>query len=377
MSPDEQFRKIAGAMQGVAGAGDKARLAYDIFGRSGVSLVNTLALGEDGLKGVTEEAKALGIAVSRPEAAKIEQLNDSIYRIKSAFTGLGHQAAIAFAPLIQQSMPAIISGMKTFLAVTKTVFSGVVDGILLAQFAFENWQQVGQLAVTAVDLAFVQMAGTITHFFTGTLPALFSWFTSNWQNIFFTAFDVATTVFINIGKNLRQLFSNLMGILSGELSFSDLFKGVEKDLTKGFVNSISKLPDIPPRAVGELEQRLASDFSSLQQQVAGDAQKFMADKRESLFGGAAGSMPDFGGADSEGGSAGSKGELSGAGAISRGTVDAFSAIQKAVRGGRDSEQKKIVQQTKMTAQASREAADSLKLVADNTAGLTGLATEGF
>lgn len=374
---DDRLRTIGEALNGVQNQAERGFLADEIFGGDAFKILPILRMSREEFAAMQDEAHALGVAITDGDVAAAKTFNSALQQVQTVFTALGKNAVVAFAPFISQVMPTVVAGMKTFLSVTKTVFSGVVDGVLLAQFAFQNWQQVGALAVTAVNLAVVQMAGTITHFFTGTLPALFSWFTSNWKNIFFTAFDIATTVFINLGKSIRQLFANLMDILSGELSFSDLFKGVETNITKGFANSISKLPDIPPRVVGELEQRLSSDFSSLQQQVAGDAQKFINDKRESLFGGAAGSMPDFSGADTPGGSNGGKGDLSGAGAISRGTADAFSAIQKAVRGGRDAEQKKIAQSTKMTAQASREAADSLKVVADNTAGLSGLATEGF
>ena len=44
LSPDEQLKKIADAMGGVANHSDKARLAYTIFGKAGVSLLPMLSL---------------------------------------------------------------------------------------------------------------------------------------------------------------------------------------------------------------------------------------------------------------------------------------------------------------------------------------------
>ena len=325
-----------------------------------------------------DEAHALGVAITDGDVAAAGKFNSALRQLQTVFSALGKNAVVAFAPFVDRVMPTVVSGMKMFMAITKTVFSGIVDGVLLAQFAFENWQQVGQLAVTAVDLGFVQLTGTITHFFTGVLPALFSWFTSNWREIFFTAFDVATTVLINLGKSIRSIFSNLMAAIRGEMSFSDIFKGVETDLTKGFASSISKLPEIPPRVAGELEQKLAGDFAAMSARVGGDAQAFLAEQRGQLFDGAGGpAMAGAGGPNVGGGSSGGLKPAPGAGAIQRGTAEAFSAIQQAVRGGRNSEQAKIATATQATAQASREAAESLRQVADNTAGLADVSTEGF
>ena len=57
MSPEEQFGAIAEALQDVESQSDKARIAQDIFGRSGMKLINTLNLGKDGLAAMKQEAK--------------------------------------------------------------------------------------------------------------------------------------------------------------------------------------------------------------------------------------------------------------------------------------------------------------------------------
>lgn len=100
MSPDQAFTKIAGAMENVTTQGDKVRLSFKLFDSEGVALANTLALGKAGLEAAGQEADALGLAISRVDAAKIEEANNSFTRIKGVATGLGNAIAANVAPYI-------------------------------------------------------------------------------------------------------------------------------------------------------------------------------------------------------------------------------------------------------------------------------------
>jgi hypothetical protein len=90
---DQQMNIVADAMQGVEKQSDRVRLAMKLFDSEGVALVNTLAGGSDGLKEMAEEASKLGIAISRVDAAMIEEANDNVTRAKSVFQGFGNQIA--------------------------------------------------------------------------------------------------------------------------------------------------------------------------------------------------------------------------------------------------------------------------------------------
>lgn len=99
---DQQMNIVADAMQGVEKQSDRVRLAMKLFDSEGVALVNTLAGGSDGLKEMAEEASKLGIAISRVDAAMIEQANDDVLRAKSVFQGFGNQIATELSPLISE-----------------------------------------------------------------------------------------------------------------------------------------------------------------------------------------------------------------------------------------------------------------------------------
>ena len=111
LTPDEQFRAIAGAMAKVEAQSDKVRLAFKLFDSEGVALVNTLNLGRAGLDEAAEAAKALGLAVDRASARGVERAIDSFNRFKSALLGIFRSIAIEIAPLVE----LITKGMTNFL----------------------------------------------------------------------------------------------------------------------------------------------------------------------------------------------------------------------------------------------------------------------
>lgn len=102
LAPDEQFRRIADQMAGVRNQSDRVRIAFKLFDSEGVDLVNTLALGREGLNDVQEAAESLGLALSRKEAKRVEQANDAIGRMQGGLRGVAREAATFVAPAIEQ-----------------------------------------------------------------------------------------------------------------------------------------------------------------------------------------------------------------------------------------------------------------------------------
>ncbi len=101
LSPAAAFSLIADEINKMALQADKAVIAYQLFGRAGTKLLNTLALGSGGLAEMKKEAEELGLTFNRFDAAKIEEANDAIQRMKESFTGIGQDLAIQLAPAIK------------------------------------------------------------------------------------------------------------------------------------------------------------------------------------------------------------------------------------------------------------------------------------
>lgn len=100
LSPDQQFKSIADALNRVELQSDKARIAQDLFGRSGISLLKMAESGSVGLAALQREAEKLGLTFDRLGGAKVEVANDALARTGSIFTGMANTLAIELAPAL-------------------------------------------------------------------------------------------------------------------------------------------------------------------------------------------------------------------------------------------------------------------------------------
>jgi hypothetical protein len=101
LSPDQQFKAIADAMENVTGQADKVRLAMRLFDSEGVALVNTLKGGSAAIAEMEREAEMLGLRMNSQVVAGVESANDSISKLSKFISGVFHQAVAQLAPVIQ------------------------------------------------------------------------------------------------------------------------------------------------------------------------------------------------------------------------------------------------------------------------------------
>lgn len=106
-SPDQALGDIADAMQNMGSHADRVRLATHLFGEEGVRMAAMLKDGRSGLAAASEEAKKLGLSMSRVDAAMIEQANLAVSRLKDLFIGVGRQIAVRVAPFIEVAVNRI------------------------------------------------------------------------------------------------------------------------------------------------------------------------------------------------------------------------------------------------------------------------------
>lgn len=98
--PADQFNILADKIAGMNSQQEQAAFAAAVFGREGVSLINTAKLGSEGINQLKEEAKELGLTLSRIDAAKVEAANDAMTRASAAFTGFSQSLTVEMAPLV-------------------------------------------------------------------------------------------------------------------------------------------------------------------------------------------------------------------------------------------------------------------------------------
>lgn len=80
---------------------DHTRLAMRLFDSEGVALVNTLNLGEQGMRDLMKEAELLGVVMDENAAAGVEAANDALFRLTRIGKGLTDQFVAALAPALK------------------------------------------------------------------------------------------------------------------------------------------------------------------------------------------------------------------------------------------------------------------------------------
>ncbi len=157
----------------------------------------------------------------------------------------------------------------------------IVDTLIAGEFLFNNFGSVVALVWEKIKLGAVTLFNDIGHFFTAVIPAWLTWFSTNWSDVLFSAFDLAATVFINLGKNLRSIFSAFWKWLKS--GFKGAFEINWTPLTEGAVSAIKSMPDIPKRAVTELEKQLSLNVAAMGDSLGTKLGEHMVKRREEIL----------------------------------------------------------------------------------------------
>lgn len=132
LTTDEKMFQIADAMQGLESNSDRVRVAYRLFGNEGVSLVNTLSEGREGLEAFQADAERLGGTLTRIDVARLEAANDSLDRVGMRIRGIANDTAVAAAPAIEAMANLFIDSSDAAGGFSEVATSGmdhVVKGI--------------------------------------------------------------------------------------------------------------------------------------------------------------------------------------------------------------------------------------------------------
>ena len=199
-------------------------------------------------------------------APAIDALFTGINDLTTSMGGFGSMADTSFS---------FVGDAWTWLQ--DTIATGITTVMAVGEWAFTNWQDLAVYAFKSVGLAGVKMGNDIAYFFTDQLPAYLTWFGDNWFQVFFTAFDFVTTAMINLGQNIRNIWTGVLEFFKGN--------GFEVDfnpILEGFVSTIGKLPDIPPRVMSELETNLQADVSTIGKRLGTSFDEIVTQRLDTL-----------------------------------------------------------------------------------------------
>jgi hypothetical protein len=173
MGTQQALELVAQRMSEIEDPALRAVAAYEMFGKSGQTLLAFLNQGAAGLQANIAEAEKLGLTYSRIDAAKVEAANDSISRMQAALVGVGNQLAIAVSPSVDAFARRLTEAGTEGERIAKTVRRGmelvalgaayVADGIDAIAFAFNAARMLGLAFVSGVSSALEAMGNVLAY----------------------------------------------------------------------------------------------------------------------------------------------------------------------------------------------------------------------
>lgn len=133
--PEEAFFQLAESLQQVEDRTEQARLANDLFGRSGQELLGVIRSSGSSLRSMSDEAKELGMAISRNAAAEVEKFNDNLFRLSQRSEGIKRQFTVTLMPSLNRLGTAFLDASKdggwfsSAMQILSGWISNVIDGI--------------------------------------------------------------------------------------------------------------------------------------------------------------------------------------------------------------------------------------------------------
>jgi len=101
-SLEELLPEVADALNNLDDEGKRTALTMDIFGRSGADMIPALRTGSHGMIMMAQEARALGLVMSREAAEGGDAFGDAQNRVIAALTGLRNAAGGALLPTLTE-----------------------------------------------------------------------------------------------------------------------------------------------------------------------------------------------------------------------------------------------------------------------------------
>jgi tape measure domain-containing protein len=177
------------------------------------------------------------------------------------FTALYMYATGAWTLITNAASSALqfIFGEGDFTFSSITTFLASMMGA--ATYIFGNMGTIASYAWKFMQLGAMMAFNDFVYFFTDTIPAYLSWFADNWANVFVDAGMVVATVFTNIAKNIGSAMTAIWDFIASGGTAKLQFAFVP--LLDGFKSTLAELPNVPERALTQMEQQLTAELGAL------------------------------------------------------------------------------------------------------------------
>lgn len=101
LHPEEQLSAIADALLRVENVADRVEIAKTIFGKGGVTMLNVLSEGSEGLAKWQRAAEEAGMALTKLDVHQVKEADEAVKRMWATFKGITLQIVVKLSPAIK------------------------------------------------------------------------------------------------------------------------------------------------------------------------------------------------------------------------------------------------------------------------------------
>lgn len=135
---------VADRLNLVTNSTDKLKFAIEIFGGRGAELINVLKGGSDAIAEFQRQSEQFG-ALNEEQVKQVEDLNDSIVRLKTSFANITNQVVANLSPALtsliddfNESLSATEDGESRIGELGKTISISIIRGVRAGLQALNN-----------------------------------------------------------------------------------------------------------------------------------------------------------------------------------------------------------------------------------------------
>jgi tape measure domain-containing protein len=295
------FPQLEAAFRSMTGAGGQFNGMMAAQSQSLSGLWSTL---QDGIGGALRDLSGYLMAAFDAKGgiaaftAGIETARSSIASLEPFFLQLVNTVGTVMTS-IGEGFSMIAEGASIAFGYVGDTLGSTVGGMgdqvlnLMSEFewVFSNIGNLVALTWENMKLGAVGFFEDLKHILTVQLPAIWSWLSDDWSATWQTMLDYTLTVLTNLGTNIRSAMQEIWDwIKSGGRNAMEF---AWTPLTEGAVSAMKELPDIPDRAISELEKSLQVSVDSMGNELGGSLLDHIEKRRDEILGpgGTVGSRP--------------------------------------------------------------------------------------
>lgn len=164
LAPEQQFLRIADAIESLTNQNAKIQATFDIFGKSGPALLNFISGGSSAIREAVREAERLGVGINRIDAAKVEAANDAFTKFGATLRAISERITVQLAPLFEF--------LSDVAANTSIRIREAFAGSLPAMRLFGEGLEVLRIGFLGLRVAAIGTISAILDGFTGMVDAI-------------------------------------------------------------------------------------------------------------------------------------------------------------------------------------------------------------